>query len=170
MKLEVRIERLGAQGDGMAQGPAGPLLGLTHFPGELVKVVARPGVDRAEPLATLESSPDRIAAVYRYFGTCGGCALQRMRLIAYLAWKWERSFRHFLPAGSVADGGGGSPGAARKPQRIAEVPKIDGLLQSGNVRARPARSRGWRYRVTRVTPVDQFMFSPHIELVAVLER
>ena len=41
MKLEVRIERLGAQGDGVAQGPAGPLLGLTHFPGELVKVVAR---------------------------------------------------------------------------------------------------------------------------------
>jgi len=55
MKLEVRIERLGAQGDGVAQGPAGPLLGLTHFPGELVKVVARPGMDRAEPLATLLS-------------------------------------------------------------------------------------------------------------------
>ena len=168
MKLEVRIERLGAQGDGVAQGPAGPLLGLTHFPGELVK---RPGMDQAEPLATLESSPDRIAAVYRYFGTCGGCALQRMRLIAYLAWKWERSFRHFLPAGSAVDGGGGPPGAARKPQAHRRGAKdCDGLLQSGNVRARPARSRGWRYRVTRVTPVDQFMFSPHIELVAVLER
>ena len=140
MKLEVRIERLGAQGDGVAQGPAGPLLGLTHFPGELVKVVARPGVDRAEPLATLESSPDRIAAVYRYFGTCGGCALQRMRLIAYLAWKWERSFRHFLPAGSAADGEGGPPGAARKPQAHRRGAKdCDGLLQ----RARPARSRGW---------------------------
>ena len=26
------------------------------------------------------------------------------------------------------------------------------------------------YRITRVVPVDQFLFSPHIELVAVLER
>jgi len=26
------------------------------------------------------------------------------------------------------------------------------------------------YRITRVTPVDQFLFSPHIELVASLER
>ena len=166
MKLEVRIERLGAQGDGVAQGPAGPLLGLTHFPGELVK---RPGMDQAEPLATLESSPDRIAAVYRYFGTCGGCALQRMRLIAYLAWRSGHFGTFFSRARSA--GGGGPPGAARKPQAHRRGAKdCDGLLQSGNVRARPARSRGWRYRVTRVTPVDQFMFSPHIELVAVLER
>ena len=26
------------------------------------------------------------------------------------------------------------------------------------------------YRITRVVPVDQFLFSPHIELVAVLEK
>jgi 23S rRNA (uracil1939-C5)-methyltransferase len=26
------------------------------------------------------------------------------------------------------------------------------------------------YRITRVIPVDQFLFSPHIELVAVLQR
>ena len=26
------------------------------------------------------------------------------------------------------------------------------------------------YRITRVVPVDQFLFSPHIELVAVLQR
>ena len=26
------------------------------------------------------------------------------------------------------------------------------------------------YRITRVVPVDQFLFSPHIELVALLER
>jgi 23S rRNA (uracil1939-C5)-methyltransferase len=26
------------------------------------------------------------------------------------------------------------------------------------------------YRITRVAPVDQFLFSPHVELVAVLER
>jgi 23S rRNA (uracil1939-C5)-methyltransferase len=26
------------------------------------------------------------------------------------------------------------------------------------------------YRITRVVPVDQFLFSPHIELVAELEK
>ena len=26
------------------------------------------------------------------------------------------------------------------------------------------------YRITRVVPVDQFLFSPHVELVAVLQR
>ena len=26
------------------------------------------------------------------------------------------------------------------------------------------------YRVTRVTPVDQFLWSPHVEAVAVLEK
>ena len=26
------------------------------------------------------------------------------------------------------------------------------------------------YRIARVVPVDQFLFSPHVELVAVLEK
>ena len=40
MELEVRIERLGAQGDGMARGPDGPLLVPFTLPGELVSVAA----------------------------------------------------------------------------------------------------------------------------------
>jgi len=40
MELEVRIDRLGAQGDGLAQGPDGPLFVPFTLPGELVKVVA----------------------------------------------------------------------------------------------------------------------------------
>ena len=43
MELEVRIDRLGAQGDGVAQGPDGPLFVPFTLPGELVKVVAEPG-------------------------------------------------------------------------------------------------------------------------------
>ena len=123
-------------------------------------------MDRAEPLATLESSPDRIAALCRYFGTCGGCALQRMRLIAYLAWRSGHFGTFFSRARSA--GGGGPPGAARKPQaHPREVPKI--VMVSCNARDLRVLVDGG-YRVTRVTPVDQFMFSPHIELVAVLER
>ena len=90
MELEVRIERLGAQGDGLAQGPDGPLFVPFTLPGELVKVAAEPGEPRAEALAILEPSPERIAPVCQYFGTCGGCALQHMDTGAYLAWKREQ--------------------------------------------------------------------------------
>jgi 23S rRNA (uracil1939-C5)-methyltransferase len=60
------------------------------LPGELVKVEVAPGEPRAEPLAILEPSPERIAPVCQYFGTCGGCALQHMDLGSYLAWKREQ--------------------------------------------------------------------------------
>ena len=43
MQLEVRIERLGAQGDGVAERPDGPLFVPFTLPGELVKVEARAG-------------------------------------------------------------------------------------------------------------------------------
>ena len=36
MELEVRIGRLGAQGDGIAEGPDGPLFVPFALPGELV--------------------------------------------------------------------------------------------------------------------------------------
>lgn len=90
MKLEVRIERLGAQGDGVAQGPSGPLFVPFTLPGELVKVEVEPGEPHAEPLAILAPSPERIAPVCQYFGTCGGCALQHMEAGSYLAWKREQ--------------------------------------------------------------------------------
>ena len=89
MRLEVRIERLGAQGDGVAQGPDGPLFVPFTLPGELVTVEARAGDGHAEALAILEPSPERVAPVCQYFGTCGGCALQHMEAHAYLAWKRE---------------------------------------------------------------------------------
>jgi 23S rRNA (uracil1939-C5)-methyltransferase len=89
MRLEVRIERLGAQGDGVAERPDGPLFVPFTLPGELVKVEARAGGGHAEALAILEPSPERVAPVCQYFGTCGGCALQHMEAHAYLAWKRE---------------------------------------------------------------------------------
>jgi 23S rRNA (uracil1939-C5)-methyltransferase len=90
MELEVRIDRLGAQGDGLAQGPDGPLFVPFTLPGELVKVVAEPGEPRPEAFAIIEPSQERIAPVCQYFGTCGGCALQHMDAGAYLAWKREQ--------------------------------------------------------------------------------
>ncbi len=89
MQTEVRIGRLGAQGDGVADGPEGPLFVPFTLPGELVGVDAEPGSDRAGLIAVLEPSPDRVAPVCPHFGICGGCALQHLETSAYLAWKRE---------------------------------------------------------------------------------
>src|SRR6476660_2975371 len=89
MELEVRIERLGAQGDGVAQRPDVPLFVPFTLPGERVRVAAEPGEVRAVPFAILKPSPVRIAPVCPDFGICGGCALQHLEAHAYLAWKRE---------------------------------------------------------------------------------
>ena len=89
MELEVRIERLGAQGDGVAQGPDGPLFVPFTLPGELVKVAARPGRRPSRTARHARPSPERVAPVCPYFGICGGCALQHLAEAAYLAWKRE---------------------------------------------------------------------------------
>lgn len=90
MKLEVRIERLGAKGDGVAHGPKGPLFVPFTLPGERVRIALEPGESRAEALAIIEPSLDRVAPVCPYFGICGGCALQHMGAGPYLRWKREQ--------------------------------------------------------------------------------
>lgn len=72
MTDEVEIERLGAQGDGVAEG--GALYVPYTLPGERVRVV-RHG-DRARAEAILTASAARTEPVCPHFGTCGGCALQ----------------------------------------------------------------------------------------------
>ena len=81
----VDIARLGAQGDGVADTPAGPVLRAVCAAGR-----ARAGgcARRAARLvAVLDRSPKRIAPVCRHFTHCGGCALQHVERGAYLAWK-----------------------------------------------------------------------------------
>jgi 23S rRNA (uracil1939-C5)-methyltransferase len=89
MELELRIARLGAQGDGVAEGPEGPLFVPFALTGESVRVAAEPGSDRAGLLDVLEPSPERVAPVCPHFGICGGCALQHLEAGAYLRWKRE---------------------------------------------------------------------------------
>jgi len=82
---ELLIERLGAQGDGVASGP---VFASGVLPGERVR--ASVAGDRAEAVEILAASADRISPPCPHFGDCGGCALQHWAPAPYLAWKAEQ--------------------------------------------------------------------------------
>ncbi|MDD5586758.1 MAG: class I SAM-dependent RNA methyltransferase [Alphaproteobacteria bacterium] len=103
--LDLTIDDLGAQGDGIAHQN-----GLTFFvtgtlPGERVKV--RPGArqgqqQRAEVLEVLNSSPERATPPCPHFLRCGGCRLQHMNAAAYIGWKL-RQLRQTLEQAGLHD-------------------------------------------------------------------
>lgn len=81
----LQITEVGARGDGLAQGPNGPVYVPFALPGE--EVLARRTGDRAEIARILEESPERITPACPAFGRCGGCQLQHWAPAPYLAWK-----------------------------------------------------------------------------------
>jgi 23S rRNA (uracil1939-C5)-methyltransferase len=87
MELEIEIAHLGARGDGVAEAADGPIYVPFALPGERVRIAVAPGDDRAELLAVLKPSPERIEPVCKHFGVCGGCALQHLEQAPYLDWK-----------------------------------------------------------------------------------
>ncbi len=87
MAREVTIDRLGAQGDGVAEGPDGAVFVPFALPGERVRVEPDADGRHADLLEVLAASPERVAPVCPHFGECGGCALQHLEPGAYLAWK-----------------------------------------------------------------------------------
>ena len=81
------IASLGHRGDGCAETADGPLYVPFTLPGEVVEVQPVPGKDRAELVAVLQPSPDRVAPPCPHFGVCGGCALQHVAEPVYRAFK-----------------------------------------------------------------------------------
>lgn len=84
----LRIDRVGGQGDGIADTPSGPVFAPLTLPGETVRAQVVEG--RAEAVEIVQASPDRIAAVSPQYGDCGGCSLQHWAHGPYLAWKREQ--------------------------------------------------------------------------------
>ena len=82
------IARLGHRGDGIADGPEGPLYVAGTLPGETVEAEAWPGhPDRRQLLNVEHPSAERAAPICPHFGVCGGCALQHWQSAPYRAWK-----------------------------------------------------------------------------------
>jgi 23S rRNA (uracil1939-C5)-methyltransferase len=83
--VELLIEAVGAQGDGVARGP---VYVPTTLAGERVAALA--SGERAELQAVLETSPERVAPPCPHFAACGGCSLQHWDHAPYLAWKVDQ--------------------------------------------------------------------------------
>ncbi|MDP3633175.1 class I SAM-dependent RNA methyltransferase [Phenylobacterium sp.] len=83
--VEVFIETIGGEGDGVAPGP---IYVPFTLPGETVRATG--AGERRDLDAVLVASPERVTPPCPHFGVCGGCALQHWEHAAYLAWKVER--------------------------------------------------------------------------------
>jgi 23S rRNA (uracil1939-C5)-methyltransferase len=83
--VEVSIESVGGEGDGIA---AGPIFAPFTLPGE--RALVEGSGDRRGLVSLIVASPDRVEPPCPHFSACGGCALQHWRHEPYLAWKVER--------------------------------------------------------------------------------
>jgi 23S rRNA (uracil1939-C5)-methyltransferase len=88
--VELPVEKLGAQGDGIAQCVGQPVFLPFTAPGDRVRarLGARRGRGREGRVTEwLEAGPERADPPCRHFGTCGGCALQHLSASSYRAVK-----------------------------------------------------------------------------------
>jgi 23S rRNA (uracil1939-C5)-methyltransferase len=87
----VNIQKLGAEGDGIAYGPDGPVYVPYGLPGDRLAIARIK--NRGTIMSITEPSPDRREPVCRHFGqdgvngACGGCGLQHMADEPYRAYK-----------------------------------------------------------------------------------
>ncbi len=84
----LRIDHLGAGGDGVAERSGAPIHVPLALPGEEAEIERdRDGVHL---LNLRDPSPLRVTPPCRHFGTCGSCSMQHLEDTAYRAWKRER--------------------------------------------------------------------------------
>ena len=104
--LDLSIERLGAQGDGIATAQVLAQQQTIYVPGALPgeTVRATTTAKRGDGLVArldvvLHPSADRDEPPCPHYDTCGGCALQHMGRTAYSAWKKDRVVRALATRG-----------------------------------------------------------------------
>jgi 23S rRNA (uracil1939-C5)-methyltransferase len=82
------IDHVGYRGDGVGFAGGHTVFVPYTLGGETIEVEAAIGDPERRRLLRIEhASPERIAPFCRYFGACGGCAIQHWQPEAYRAWK-----------------------------------------------------------------------------------
>lgn len=99
--IELKIARSGAQGDGIAETPEGPVYVPFTLAGEVVRAEVQG--DRGRLLEVLKPSPERVAPLCPHFTACGGCVVQHMAPLRYLEWKSEQVRAAFAQRGIVIE-------------------------------------------------------------------
>ncbi|MGF1623330.1 MAG: class I SAM-dependent RNA methyltransferase [Alphaproteobacteria bacterium] len=137
----VTIERLGAQGDGLAHADGRRLIVPFALPGEVVSVgawVRRGDAASASAAEIQQPSPHRIEPICPHFGTCGGCSMQHAASAFFTTW------RSGLVAEALAHAGLAAPiapairawGSGRRRTRLAALRLFGGRVVLGYHRRR----------------------------------
>jgi len=85
--MEVTVTRLGHLGDGIADGPDGPVFVPMALPGEVVSGDVVDGRIAAPRIVT--PAPERVKAPCPHYRACGGCSLMHADAAFVAAWKAE---------------------------------------------------------------------------------
>jgi 23S rRNA (uracil1939-C5)-methyltransferase len=91
------IQRVGAQGDGIAERDGKSIFVPFALAGERVAVEVEG--ERARLINVVQASQNRVAPVCPHFGSCGGCAVQHMSKQLYRAWKRDIVVQAFASRG-----------------------------------------------------------------------
>ncbi|MGN6550040.1 MAG: class I SAM-dependent RNA methyltransferase [Pararhizobium sp.] len=103
----VTIAALGAQGDGVAETPEGPVYVPFTLPRELVSIAREKA--RGTLLAIKEPAAERVDPPCPHFGpdaeggACGGCNLQHLAMAPYATWKRDLVVKALAMQGLTAD-------------------------------------------------------------------
>jgi 23S rRNA (uracil1939-C5)-methyltransferase len=109
------IDRLGGQGDGVADTAQGPVYIPFALPGERVNAAVEGS--KATLMALLEASPDRVEPACRHFTECGGCAIQHLAETPYRIWKHDKVVQALASRGIEQPVSGLVPGQPRSRRR-----------------------------------------------------
>jgi 23S rRNA (uracil1939-C5)-methyltransferase len=105
--VEVTIDAVGAQGDGLARWKEHRLYIPQTLQGDrLMAVFGKRRGDgyEGEPVSLLAEGPGRVEPVCSHYGMCGGCSVQHMNADVYAAWKLEIILRPLQRAGLLDEG------------------------------------------------------------------
>ena len=135
------IERLGSRGEGVATCEGRRVFVPYALAGETIG--AEVTDDHARLVEIIAPSPDRIDPVCRYFGDCGGCAVQTLRPEAYAAWKRslvETALRNAgldYPVGNLIDAHGAGRRRATFHARVEQGESHAGFMAARSHRLIP---------------------------------